>query len=118
MFWTWKARARFAPRGRTRVSPSAQCCCCSHISPFRPNPATKASKVTHRPTLTYSCEKVQKQPRRLSERIRNRRNCARLEGIWNMDFQRQIEIELFEIRWSPLCDPGVVVGNVAHVLLQ
>lgn len=51
-------------------------------------------------------------------RIRNRRNCARLEGIWDMDFQRQIEIELFEIRRSYLRDPGVVVGSVARVLLQ
>jgi hypothetical protein len=59
-----------------------------------------------------------KAPRRLSERIRNRRNCARLEQIWNMDFQRQIEIELFEIRRSHLHDPGVVVGSVARVVLQ
>ena len=32
--------------------------------------------------------------------------------------QPQMEIELFEIRRSYLCDPGVVVGSVASLLLQ
>jgi hypothetical protein len=78
----------------------------------------KASKVTSGPTLPFSREKVHKILVAKSGRIRKHRNCARLERIWNMDFQRQIEIELFEIRRSYLRDPGLVVGSIARVLLQ
>jgi hypothetical protein len=110
--WTCKPRARFAPRGRTGKSPRAKGWCSSQIY------QAEGVKSHVRTDAAILARESPQDPRCQVGKNQKTQELRPTGTDLEMDFQRQIEIELFEIRRSYLRDPGLVVGSIARVLLQ